>query len=209
MKTILCDFCQFSAKKLAYWQVDQIGRIFACWAIVYLGTFFENYKSSQKFWSSFISSKNNVISLTKSWLGYISVDFFTISSGRPDWQLLCIFTKQNSTQYHGVDVMNTIFCYFCQFSAKKLAFSSKPNVTIKILHYLALFWVKKGNFLAFFGENILKDHNIGPWRDSITRRVKHDPLDHLCCRKWNYHLCIPRRQSITGFWKCSKMLDNT
>jgi hypothetical protein len=34
----------------------------------------------------------------------------------------------------GVDVMMTIFCDFRQFSAKKLAFLSKTNVMIKILH---------------------------------------------------------------------------
>jgi hypothetical protein len=39
----------------------------------------------------------------------------------------------------GVDVMITIFCDFCQFSAKKLALVSKTNVMIKILHNLALF----------------------------------------------------------------------
>jgi hypothetical protein len=39
----------------------------------------------------------------------------------------------------GVDVMITIFCDFCQFSAKKLTFFSKTNVMIKFLHNLALF----------------------------------------------------------------------
>jgi hypothetical protein len=39
----------------------------------------------------------------------------------------------------GVDVMITIFCDFCQFSAKKMAFFSKANVIIKTLHNLALF----------------------------------------------------------------------
>jgi hypothetical protein len=39
--------------------------------------------------------------------------------------------------------------------AKKLAFFSKTNVMIKILHNLALFGVKNANFIAeFFGENI-------------------------------------------------------
>jgi hypothetical protein len=44
-----------------------------------------------------------------------------------------------SYQGIGVDVMITIFCDFRQFSAKKLAFFSKTNVMIKILHILALF----------------------------------------------------------------------
>jgi hypothetical protein len=55
----------------------------------------------------------------------------------------------------GVDVMITNFCDFCQFSAKKTAFFSKTEVVIKILHNLALFWVKNANFFAIvFGENI-------------------------------------------------------
>jgi hypothetical protein len=57
----------------------------------------------------------------------------------------------------GTDVMITIFCDFCQFSAKKLAFFSKTNVMIKFLNNLALFWVKNANFFAeFFSENIFK-----------------------------------------------------
>jgi hypothetical protein len=64
----------------------------------------------------------------------------------------------------GVDDMITILGDFCQFSAKKLRKNiSKTNVMIKILHDLALFWVKNANFFAiFFGENILKNHNIDP-----------------------------------------------
>jgi hypothetical protein len=33
--------------------------------------------------------------------------------------------------------MITIFCIFCQFSAKKLAFFSKTNDTIKVLQKVA------------------------------------------------------------------------
>jgi hypothetical protein len=63
----------------------------------------------------------------------------------------------------GVDVMITIFCDFSQFSAKKLAFFSNTNVMIKILRNLALFRVKNANFFAeIFGENLKKNHNIGP-----------------------------------------------
>jgi hypothetical protein len=59
--------------------------------------------------------------------------------------------------------MITIFGDFWKFSAKKLAFFSKTNIMIKILHNLALFWVENANFFAkIFGEN-LKNHNIGPW----------------------------------------------
>jgi hypothetical protein len=46
----------------------------------------------------------------------------------------------------GVDVTITIFYDFRLFSAKKLAFFSKNNVMIRILHYLALLWVKNANF---------------------------------------------------------------
>jgi hypothetical protein len=37
----------------------------------------------------------------------------------------------------GVDVMITIFCDFCQFLEKKLAFFSKTNVMIKFLQKVA------------------------------------------------------------------------
>jgi hypothetical protein len=62
----------------------------------------------------------------------------------------------------GVDVMITIFCDFWQFSAKKLAFFSKINVMIKILHNLALFYVKTPIFFWIFRWKYLKNHNIGP-----------------------------------------------
>jgi hypothetical protein len=56
----------------------------------------------------------------------------------------------------GVDVMITIFCDFCQFSAKKLAFFSKANVMIKFLPKIAVHSLsKKRHFFAEkFGENI-------------------------------------------------------
>jgi hypothetical protein len=34
-----------------YGQGDEIGRIFAYWAIVYFDQFFENFKSSPNFWA--------------------------------------------------------------------------------------------------------------------------------------------------------------
>jgi hypothetical protein len=52
--------------------------------------------------------------------------------------------------------MITIFCDFRQFSAKKLAFFSKANAMIKILHNLAKFLVKNAYFFAeIFGEKII------------------------------------------------------
>jgi hypothetical protein len=55
----------------------------------------------------------------------------------------------------GVDVMIIIFCDFHQFSAKKLAFSSKINAMIQTLRNLAVFGTKNADFLPnFSGENI-------------------------------------------------------
>jgi hypothetical protein len=63
----------------------------------------------------------------------------------------------------GVDVMITIFGDLWQFSAKKLAFFSKTNDMIKILHNSASFWVKNAYFSAeFFWRKYFKNHNIGP-----------------------------------------------
>jgi hypothetical protein len=57
----------------------------------------------------------------------------------------------------GIDVMITIFCDFCQFSPKKLAFSSKNNVMIQIFAQFSFVLSQKRHFLQiFFGGNILK-----------------------------------------------------
>jgi hypothetical protein len=63
----------------------------------------------------YVSSEYVLCNFDKNGLGYILGDFFTNSSGHP-----------------GVDVMITIFRNFYPFSAKKLAFFSKTNVTITI-----------------------------------------------------------------------------
>jgi hypothetical protein len=59
--------------------------------------------------------------------------------------------------------------YFLPFSpifGGKMAFSSKTNVMINFLHYLALLRIKNANFFAdFWGENIFFNHNIGPCLD--------------------------------------------
>jgi hypothetical protein len=86
---------------------------------------------------------------------------WTTLSFRAYFDLKCLVGASPSTVWPGVDVMITIFCDFRQFGAKKMAFFSKTNVMIKILHNLALFWVE------FFGENIFKNHNIGPRLDEI------------------------------------------
>jgi hypothetical protein len=72
-------------------------------------------------------------------------------------------TFKLSTSWSGVDVMITIFCDFCQFSAKKLAFFSKTNVIIKILEIVTVVWAKKRQyFRQIFRRKYFKDHNIGP-----------------------------------------------
>jgi hypothetical protein len=69
-----------------------------------------------------------------------------------------------SSTHLGVDVMITNFCDFCQFSAKKMPFFSKTNVMLNFFQKLAVVLAKNANIFAkFFGENILKNHNIGPW----------------------------------------------
>jgi hypothetical protein len=103
-----------------------MGRIFYHWAIGYftLGSFFFNRRI---FGYSFFPLKNvtYVLVLTKKCVGLHFGRFLTNSSG-----------------------VITIFYDFRQFSAKKLAFFSKTNVMIKILHNLALFKVKNANFSA-------------------------------------------------------------
>jgi hypothetical protein len=70
--------------------------------------------------------------------------------------------------------MITIFCDFCQFSAKKLAFFSKTNVMTTIFQKLAVAFAKNSNIFAnFFGENILKNHNIGPGSSGVVSAFHH------------------------------------
>jgi hypothetical protein len=42
-------------------QGDQIGRIFALWAIVFFGQFFENFISSPNFWVTVFHGKSYVL----------------------------------------------------------------------------------------------------------------------------------------------------
>jgi hypothetical protein len=58
-------------------QGDQIGRIFARWAIVYFGQFFENCRSSPNFRAAIFSGKNYALILTYNGLVYILGDFFS------------------------------------------------------------------------------------------------------------------------------------
>jgi hypothetical protein len=132
--TIFCDFCQFSAKKLA---------------------FFTNTNVMTKFFQN----------LALSWVK--NANFFRKMFRRN-------YLKDRNI-CPGVVIMITIFCDFCQFSAKKLAFFSKTNVMIKILHNLALFWVKNANFFAdFFRRKYFKNRNICPGLAdfSLVQRTK-------------------------------------
>jgi hypothetical protein len=76
------------------------------------------------------------------------------------------FTKKfwrKCSKNHNIDPRGRCYDHnFRQFLAKKLAFSQKNNVMIKILHNLALLWVKNANFLLNFSAKIFKNHNIGP-----------------------------------------------
>jgi hypothetical protein len=69
------------------------------------------------------------------------IDFAKLHFGKKNFGSTFIlkFLSNFHPKRAGVDVVITIFCDFPQFSAKKLAFLSKTNVMIKILHNLALF----------------------------------------------------------------------
>jgi hypothetical protein len=101
-------------------QGGRIGLIFAYWAIVFFGQFFENYTRSTNFGASFFTDyATYVLILTKNSFGYIKGNFFhKLIWGR--------------CYYHNFLRFSTIF-------GKKLAFFSNTNVMIKIFHNLALF----------------------------------------------------------------------
>jgi hypothetical protein len=62
---------------------DQIGQIFAYWAVLYIGSLFEKVKSSANYWDTFFQTTSCELILTKNWLGCTLGDFFKNSSGHP------------------------------------------------------------------------------------------------------------------------------
>jgi hypothetical protein len=106
MITILCDFCQFSAKKLAF----------------FLKT------------NAMIKILHNLPLFRVK-----NANFFAEFFGENILKII--------TSVPGVEVMITIFCDFCQFSAKKLAFSQKNNAMMKFLQKLVVVRAKNANFL--------------------------------------------------------------
>jgi hypothetical protein len=50
---------------LAKKKVDQKGRIFAYWAVIYFGKYFENCESSSQIWTTFFHSASYVLILPK------------------------------------------------------------------------------------------------------------------------------------------------
>jgi hypothetical protein len=87
--------------------------------------------------------------------------------------------------------MMTIFCDFCQFSAKKLAFFSKTNVMITIFAKTSISLSKKNAkiFAKFFGENILKIITSVPGLLLLDRG--HPVLLHRRARILRQHqLCV-------------------
>jgi hypothetical protein len=66
------------------YQGDQIGLIFAQWAIVYFRQFWENYINYPHFWYNFFLSICRKLILAEKGLGDILGDFLTNSSGHPD-----------------------------------------------------------------------------------------------------------------------------
>jgi hypothetical protein len=67
---------------LTHEQGDQIGPIFAYWAIVHFGRFF-NHRRSPYFWYTFYIVKVSINFDLKNGLGNILGDFFTNKSGHP------------------------------------------------------------------------------------------------------------------------------
>jgi hypothetical protein len=65
-------------------QGDQIGRIFAYWATIYLGHFDENYRKSTNCLATFFHGKIHVLILTKmDWASFLGNFFKKKSSGHP------------------------------------------------------------------------------------------------------------------------------
>jgi hypothetical protein len=84
--------------------------------------------------------------------------------------------KLNAFDDQGSMLWSQFSANFRQFSAKKLAFFLKTIVMIKILHNLALLWVKNAIFCWNFRRKYFKNHNIGP---RVTRLGDFSPVGRL------------------------------
>jgi hypothetical protein len=62
------------------------------------------------------------------------------------YQFHRVLQRQRCINLPGVDVMITIFCDFCQFSAKKLAFFSKTNLMINFFSKFGFVLSQKRQF---------------------------------------------------------------
>jgi hypothetical protein len=95
--------------------------------------------------------------------------------------------------------MITIFCDFRQFSANKLAFSSKTNVMIE---FIALFWVKKGHFYHFFGKNIFKIITSIPRQIFRFRGTRKPYNSRLISYNWpSFHKFLSPDSALNSFIK--------
>jgi hypothetical protein len=101
-------------------------------------------------WSLLQKQKNIATTCYRvSFVALISVPWFSffLKSG----------TRNSKKTWPGVDVIISIFCNFCRFSAKNWRFSQKNKVMIKLLQKLAVVRARNANFFAkCFGENIFR-----------------------------------------------------
>jgi hypothetical protein len=109
-------------------------------------------------WNS--KSENKYVKLNLRLTGRILL-FFRYQWMNPKLERLkCFYRFRGGRCYnHNFRRFSTIFD---NFRRKKLAFFSKTNVMIKILHNLALLWVKTPIFCWIFRWKYLNNHNIGP-----------------------------------------------
>jgi hypothetical protein len=95
-----------------------------------------------KFWAILITNSSGhpeckCEKLLGGWATTVSLKKATRFKQSTSWRKIARSGRPNSKFEPGVDVMITIFCDFCQFLEKKLAFFSKTNVMIKFLQKVA------------------------------------------------------------------------
>jgi hypothetical protein len=82
--------------KLTAHQGDQIGRIFARWAILYFGQLFETCLICPNFCATIFHGKSNALFSANNQLGHNLGDFFTNSSGHPAVQCQYLRSRNNN-----------------------------------------------------------------------------------------------------------------
>jgi hypothetical protein len=118
-------------------QGDQIWRIFAYWAILFFGQFYENYTRS----SNLFHGRSYTLILTKSGLRHTFGDFFTNSSGHPVGNAAAFWDVCSCQSFGKTFLHNLHITYLCNIFGMATQQHSRMFVLarVSVKHYYIIY----------------------------------------------------------------------